>query len=323
MTPSKAQFVGTLVTALVFVAGFVTMLVLYLLKPCENQPPPCNIVVTKGVAPPNVPIENAGPYSIETAKFAMVLVAEITQAYQKHRAPRAYPGTKILKVLSGIDSPDATDDPYTHRLQQIGYIVQVLKSNQIWICFRGSQTQPETTDVDEKIAMVEWNRQVLPGALVGSGAYKAYLELQGQIITTLQQYATPTTTVYISGISLGSVLAMLTMADLVLLQPQLQLKDIRIYTFAPPRVGNQVFVDALRAQRLLSNPPLREAFYIANESDKIPNLPPTTEVTPYAQFPLTTFKADWGSAGANHELPVHAAHIDRVVNVQCHDPKQT
>lgn len=321
MTPTKPQFIGTLVTAVVFFAAFVTMLVLYLLKPRDSTtPPPCGIVQNKHIPPPTVPVSSAGPYSLPTVQFAMQLVAEITLAYQEHRAPVAYPGTKILKVLNGIDAPDATDDPATHRLQAVGYIVQVPSKNQIWICFRGSQTKPEA-QVDATIGQMEWNRQVLPGALVHSGFYKAYLEMQTDILNTLQQYANPDTTVYISGISLGSALAMLTMADLVMVQPALGLRDIRIYTFGPPQIGNAVMVDALIAQRKLTSTPLREAYYIANLSDKIPQFPPSTAVETYAQLPLTTFNADWGSVGANHTLPVHAAHIDRLLNLGCSAPK--
>jgi hypothetical protein len=323
MVSVKVQIASLAVAATLLLAGFVTMLVLYLLKPGPSpSPPPCSITIEKKVPPPDVPLENAGPYSLPTAKFAMALTSEITQAYQQRRAPRAYPGTKILTILNGVDNPGATEDWNTHRMQAVGFIVQVPSKNQIWICFRGSQTPPEES-IDFAFSQTEWNRALFPGALVHSGFYSAYLEIQGQILDTLRTYANADTTVFVTGISLGSALSVFTVADLTMIQKQLGLKDIRVYTFGPPKVGNPLFVDGVAAQLKIAGSPLREAFYIANLSDIVPDFPPDIGVETYKQLPLTTFNADWGVLGYfgnNHLLPVHAAHLDRIVN-PCPDPK--
>jgi hypothetical protein len=324
MVSVKVQIASLATAGVLLLGGFITMLVLYLLKPGPSpSPPSCKIQLERNVPPPNVPVEQAGPYSLPTAKFAMALTTEITQAYQQRRPAQAYPGTKILTILNGVDNPAATDDDWnTHRMQAVGFIVQVPSKNQIWIAFRGSQTELEEK-IDFAFAQMEWNRTLFPGALVHSGFYSAYLEIQSQILDTLRKYANPDTTVFVTGISLGSALSVLTIADLAIAQRQLGIRDIRVYTFGPPKVGNAVFVDGVTAQLKIQGSPLREAFFIANLSDIVPKLPMDVGPETYQAMPLTTFNADWsglGYPGNNHLLPVHAAHLDRVVN-PCPDPK--
>lgn len=89
--------------------------------------------------------------------------------------------------------------------------------------------------------------------LVHQGFYEAYQDIQQDLIDTLTRHyrSTPKKTeLYISGHSLGAAIAEIALADIVLVSHELRdlVTSVKCYLFGAPRVGNQVFVDAVLDQ---------------------------------------------------------------------------
>jgi hypothetical protein len=174
-----------------------------------------------------------------------------------------------------------------------------------------------------------------PTMLVHQGFLEIYNEIRAELLKTLNEHvvtpppgATPprVTTLYITGHSLGAAIAVLCLVDLLVLSPPAlacQFTDVRCYLFGAPRVGNKVFVDAVR-RLFATRAQLKEFYVIANDDDIVPNIPLAVQPnldTPdlpwfYAQFPLKRFSTNWGSWTHNHTLPVHISYLNQLGNEQ-------
>jgi len=98
--------------------------------------------------------------------------------------------------------------------------------------------------------------------LVHSGFYKLYMSIQEKLHEALKKY--PSSTLFITGHSLGGALANLCAYDLAS-----SFKNMIVYTFAAPRLGNLAFASAYDNMISKSN-----SYRIFNTEDVVPDTPP-------------------------------------------------
>jgi hypothetical protein len=279
---------------------------------CGSRPPTCdfNEYQTDATLPTPTPGTSTG-YDWLAANYALNLFGEGVRAYVTNDTPRAFPRTRSLGTLSGVDVPNPTSVK-KRRMHNIAWMVKVDgqagAADQIYVIWRGTQGDPEWL-INADIVLVPWS-DAHPGVLVHKGYDEALKEVRDELYATLKSHITrpDNTVVYMSGLSLGGGLSTVAAADLVT-RSQLGLKDVRLYAFSAPRTGNQAFVDMMKE----ANKPggaLVDMFTIVNGMDIIPMMPP--DAVGYAPLPQLTFAADWGDGTNNHLSAVQFAHIDRV-----------
>ena len=260
------------------------------------------------------------PFSIAAAKFAAQLVSISEKAAADHVVPRVIrDDTSVVAHLSGKSA---------NKNINLGWVVKVLEPtdgdrDQLWVAFRGTQTKPEWRQ-DFQMSQVEMNQAPL---LVHEGFFGAYTEMKNELLSAITTFYTAasaqnrSTTLYITGHSLGAAVALLAVADLLLYSSARSLlTDVRCYAFAAPRVGNNAFVNAILDLVKTEKSVLKEFAVFANGDDIVPSVPLAVQPnldkpeTPwlYAQFPLNTFSANWGSWTHNHTLPVHIAYLNQL-----------
>jgi len=276
------------------------------------------------------------PFSIAAAKFAAQLVSISEKAAADHVVPRVIrDDTSVVAHLSGKSA---------NKNINLGWVVKVLEPtdgdcDQLWVAFRGTQTKPEWRQ-DFQMSQVEMNHEMnqapvpvqtpLPvqaPLLVHEGFFGAYTEMKNELLSAITTFYTAasaqnrSTTLYITGHSLGAAVALLAVADLLLYSSARSLlTDVRCYAFAAPRVGNNAFVNAILDLVKTEKSVLKEFAVFANGDDIVPSVPLAVQPnldkpeTPwlYAQFPLNTFSANWGSWTHNHTLPVHIAYLNQL-----------
>lgn len=102
--------------------------------------------------------------------------------------------------------------------------------------------------------------------LIHDGFYSIYTQVRDTIYNSLLSLPNSVKTLYISGHSLGGALANLLALDVGSNLARYQ--DIRVYTYASPRVGNPAFAKTLSS---LSN--ITQFYQIRNEDDVVPTFP--------------------------------------------------
>lgn len=254
----------------------------------------CSFTPDTTITPP--PVANTGhPYSVPTAAFGAQVVAILEEANKSKRAPVPPSGTVQLALLS--TSTDAN----------LAWVLQTADTKQVWIAFRGTQSAHEWKE-DFDLAQVPFQGNT-SGVLVHRGFSEIYASLKAKLRAAIAQVPL---VLFITGHSLGAGVAALCSADL---GTSKVVQDIRTYLFAPPRSGNQAFVDMV-----LNGSNLTEFYAVGNFCDIVPTLPLAVEpnwsdsASPwlYAQFPLMMFSANWGSWELNHVMPVYIQHLGKV-----------
>lgn len=147
---------------------------------------------------------------------------------------------------------------------------------------------------------------------VHHGFYQAYRRVQPALMKALDDMQCQQ--LYITGHSLGGALAVIAATDVVL--NVASVRQVSVYTFGAPRVGNPEFGDVLRGA-----PALVEFFQVQNNADLVPTVP--FAVMPDSSDPQhpnyyehagtpVVYSANWGSFLANHELAnyMHALNDD-------------
>jgi hypothetical protein len=279
---------------------------------CGSRPPTCDYAVhQKNAKLPNPTPRVSTGYDWVAANYALNLFVEAANAYTMNKTPQAFPHTKTIAVLSGVDVPD----PQTmskRRLHNIAWMVKVPGTknvpDQIYIIWRGTQTTPEW-GVDANMPLIPWHPDY-PGVLVHKGFDEAIKEVRDDMYAALRAHVTrpDNTVVYVSGLSLGGALTTVAVADLVT-RSGLGLQDVRMYALASPRVGNKAFVNMMKAANAPGKP-LVDMFTIINAKDVFPMLPPSN--LGFEPMPALTFSADWGDISSNHLMAIQFAHLDRV-----------
>lgn len=270
-----------------------------------------------GVMPPPVAPSN-GAFSLPAAMYAAQVVGTLEAAGATFTPPAATPGATILSVFSGINTNTDPTKPYQNKNVNIGWVLSAQGGKQLWIGFRGTQTQPELME-DFDVQQVKLMDSNGAPVLVHSGFYKAYSEVRSTVRQIINDAlaADPSITLYISGHSLGAALATLCIADFTA-NPVPGLKDVRAYVFASPRVGNTAFVSMLVGA--IGGPVLKELYYFCNDADIIPTLP--LPVNPnfqdktvpllYDQFPQLRYTDNWGSVMKNHSMQNYVANFSKL-----------
>lgn len=188
-----------------------------------------------------------------------------------------------VDVPATTDSPPTTSDPVENNLDTAQSAIgntatQYVKLKQLIpvyfgfvltsktaniIIFRGTQ---RTTEWIGDILLFQKSYEGFANSKIHSGFANIYKDLAGQTREIANQL-NPSVPCYISGHSLGAALATLAAVDLALKVPKLK-EQIRLYTYAGPRVGNPNF--AQMHSRMVPN-----SYRIFNLADSIPLSPPT------------------------------------------------
>jgi len=276
-----------------------------------TRPPHCDPTLTNRQAVKPAPTVGVSTgYDWVAANYALNMFQEGARAYAMNEQPVPFPHTSTVATLSGKNA----DDPKTvaeQRLKNIVWIVKVpgkgTEPDQIYLIFRGTQSNPDWI-VNASVLLTPWHPDY-PGVQVHAGYNTVMAEIKDALYAALRKAVTrvDNTVIYVTGLSLGGGLSTVAAADLVTRSP-LGLKDVRLYAFSAPRVGNKAFVDMMsKAQQ---GGKLTDMFTIVNGADLIPTMPP--DAVGYAPMPALTFHADWGDGTNNHLSAVQLAHVDRV-----------
>lgn len=279
---------------------------------CGSRPPTCSYDEFQRDATPPQPVPGVSTgYNWLAANFLLNLFGESVRAYVLNQSPVAFPHTHTLGVISGVDVPNPTSVK-KRRMHNIAWVVKRAgkrgEPDQVYVIWRGTQADAEWL-INADVILVPWG-DAHPGVMVHQGYDSAVKEVREQLYALLKQHITQpdNTVVYLSGLSLGGGLSTVMAADL-LTRSQLGLKDVRLYAFSAPRVGNDAFVSMMKALNAPGGP-LVDMYTIVNGMDLIPMMPPAA--LGYAPMPALTFMADWGDGTNNHLSAVQFAHLDRV-----------
>ncbi len=171
------------------------------------------------------------------------------------------------------------------------------------IIFRGTQ---RTTEWIGDILLFQKSYKGFANSKIHSGFANIYNNLTQQTREIASQL-NPSLPCYISGHSLGSALATLAALDLALSVPKLK-EQIRLYTYAGPRVGNPNF--AKIHSQMVPN-----SYRIFNLADSIPLSPPTIfrhDVYVHVGQPWS-FLTQYGDVLPNHAVDTYRAAINSEV----------
>jgi triacylglycerol lipase len=139
---------------------------------------------------------------------------------------------------------------------------------------------------------------------VHSGFFKADQGIIDPSPYTALRNLNPALPCYITGHSLGGAIATLTAMDLALAMPDLQ-EQLRLYTYASPRVGDPEFV--LAHNQLIPN-----SYRIFNLADMIPMFPPIKLTSPYAHVGQEwSFLSQQGDPLLNHRIDTYQYAVNR------------
>ena len=284
---------------------------------CDAGKVPCGFEPDPTVMPPPVG-PTRGAFSLPAAQYAAQVVGTLEAASLDNEYPEAPSGASIVSVFSGVNTNKDPSKTGQNKNVNIGWVLTTQGSKQLWVGFRGTQTAPEWQEDMEVQQVLLMSNNGVP-VLVHSGFYNAYNEVRDTVrqLVSSAVAADPSTTVYVSGHSLGAALSTLCIADFAS-NPIPGLQDVRGYVFAPPRVGNRAFVSMLLGAS--AGPVVRELHFIANDADIVPTLPlavhpnfkDTSKPLLYTQFPLLRFTEDWGSWVLNHTMPIYVANLTKL-----------
>ncbi len=171
------------------------------------------------------------------------------------------------------------------------------------IIFRGTQ---RTTEWIGDILLFQKSYKGFANSKIHSGFANIYKDLAQQT-REIASRLNPSLPCYISGHSLGSALATLAALDLALSVPKLK-EQIRLYTYAGPRVGNPNF--AKIHSQMVPN-----SYRIFNLADSIPLSPPTIfrhDVYVHVGQPWS-FLTQYGDVLPNHAVDTYRAAVNSEV----------
>ena len=171
------------------------------------------------------------------------------------------------------------------------------------IVFRGTQ---RTTEWIGDILLFQKRFEGFADSKIHSGFADIYQGLAQQVREIASQL-NPSLPCYISGHSLGSALATLAAIDIALKVPKLK-EQIRLYTYAGPRVGNPNF--AQMHSQVVPN-----SYRIFNLADSIPLSPPTIfRNDVYSHVGQAwSFLTQYGDVLPNHAVDTYRAAVNSEV----------
>lgn len=185
------------------------------------------------------------------------------------------------------------------------------------VLFRGTQRRAEW--LENITALLEdYTNPALnsPMGQVHTGFHQVYKSLVDPLPLEVFRKLDPAKPCYVSGHSLGGAIAILAALDAALQIPQLQ-PQLRLYTYANPRVGNIDFVNAYH-QRLPNN------YRIVNLADTVPLVPPTKLNGVYAHVGQKwAFLSQNDDLLPNHQIDIYRHAIDQSAEQQAVDTTYT
>lgn len=211
-------------------------------------------------------------------------------------------------------------------INDVGYIFKSEKDDILIFSFRGTKTNDDIiTDLDSvQSEMNEFNSyktinniDIKKEILVHRGFYRAWTSYKENLVKYIKKNIKDTTKVLVTGHSLGCSAAIFTSMIIGFKYT----KNIKLYMFAPPRIGNHHFIENL-------NEIVPNNYSIINTPDLIPNLPPVTFTTIgtwfYDNF-TNRIQLDYqlGTIPLNHRLDTYLCGLltnDLEIASKCKDP---
>jgi hypothetical protein len=257
-------------------------------------------------------------WDTELAKYCSVVIYSIEKAGQEKINP-VYPKDLVMQK-----------EFYDNYVDPIFGVIFTEKINpdNIWISFRGTLTSNELTqDFKYKQEPMFQKQEVSQVAMdflttasgkvanVHKGFVNVYMKFRDELKSSLKKLnPKQDKKIIISGHSLGAAISTIAGADLV----QSGYKDVGVYNFASPRVGDQTFADYIDKELKLP------VYRLVNLSDIVPNMPPS--VSPnfkhtdnpfmYAHCgKLVYFQKNRLSVLNNHLIPAYMSGLQGKLNL--------
>ena len=171
------------------------------------------------------------------------------------------------------------------------------------LVFRGTQTQAEWL----KNLNARQVPYVAPDGNTYGKVHEGFHDLMRQLRPSLKEVVAqldPTLPCYVTGHSLGAAIATLIAMEISYLVPEMK-ENIRLYSYAGPRVGSPDFVRA-HSQRIPN------AYRVINLGDAVPLLPPVTMADSYVHVGEEwSFLVQSGDALLNHVVDTYREAMDR------------
>ncbi|MEM8673494.1 MAG: lipase family protein [Cyanobacteria bacterium P01_G01_bin.67] len=199
----------------------------------------------------------------------------------------------------------------------IGFVIASPKAN--IIAFRGTQTQIEwwrnLQATQKKYFAPRSGEQY---GWVHAGYWKIVREQIGSTLIAAVKQLDPTLPCYITGHSLGGALATLTAMEISLTIPEIR-DQIRLYTYAAPRIGDRTF--AQTHSQLIPN-----SYRIVNLSDSVPLVPPIKINNLFTTASYShvgqkwSFTTQFGDVLLNHVVDTYRSAIEAEQETMLDDP---
>lgn len=288
----------------------------YNTKECDTDPNKCQYIKLDLVQPTVFTNE----FNKDIALLGAQLVLDLSFRDQNHGELNLPPFLKFVTYIEGCPTCDFSQggfrDPSPLPLGLVTYDEQ---TRTLYIVFRGALTSQEwqfafnfnqqfftqkqlTFTSGSSFSAGSLPLPCSPDTLVHSGFLALFNQVQGEVTDVVNEYNDKVDKVVIYGHSLGAAIASLMGVYLSLTFPD---KEIFVYTYGKPRVGNQAYKDCV--DRLMDGRFQR----MENGDDLIPVLPlPTTpnfenpdDVYLYEQegHPFN-YESNWGSQTLNHGI---------------------
>lgn len=199
------------------------------------------------------------------------------------------------------------------------FIYKIRKGNknytgrQIIISYRGTRTSDDVlTDLDSVQAEMSGYPSNI---LVHRGFYRLWAPQKDELRNFIKTKCDDNTTIFVTGHSLGCASAIFTS---LLLAESIKSDKIHLYIFAPPRVGNHLFINKLDEM-------VKNNYAIINVPDIVPNLPFVTFPTIGNTWLYENFTNKYlidlqmGYISLNHRLDTYMCGLDES-HKDCKDP---
>lgn len=234
------------------------------------------------LTPPNL------PYDRQISQVLLLCTLLAVEQYQESKENSNYDG--LIKSLpsygnqldrytqiAAFDSLQDSPNPLGGVGELLGRIFDSRQRRRVFMGFALTSPQHNIIAFRGTMSATEWlsNFRVRQGNFVRNGVsrgevHRGFLELyeklNDQILKAARQFDT-NVPCYITGHSLGGALGTLAAADIALNVPQLK-NQLRLYTYASPRVGNPTF--AQFHSSLVPN-----SYRVVNLTDTVPLVPPS------------------------------------------------
>ena len=235
-------------------------------------------------------------------------------------ALKGYPADldRYTQVASFTAVLDATTTLFTN-LGELGERIarRILRPRQVFlgfaltspteniIVFRGTMN-PKEWIANIQARQVDYPRSRQIQGRVHTGFFRLYQQLAGQVRQVAEQL-NPKLPCYVAGHSLGGALATLAAADLATNYADLT-RQLSLYTYASPRVGNEAFATSMRDA-------VPNSYRVINFADVVPMVPPMTlskeRYTHIGQEWMFLDYAGEGDVSESHAVPAYAGAILR------------